>query len=118
MFADGMIKSLRMRPLLCAAQVLAFIIVLPAFFSTVSFTSALTPEQAITECNKPLPSGWTAGVMNHGNYYRWWTIPERPILFGASLFLSVSGILFIWGSLYWVWRKDPKNHPQAVLKSE
>jgi hypothetical protein len=81
-----MLKSLREHPLLCVTQVLAFLIALPAFFSTMSFTSALTSEQAVAEYNKPLPSGWTAGVMNHGDYYRWWTIQERPILFGASVF--------------------------------
>jgi hypothetical protein len=113
-----MLKSLREHPLLCVAQVLAFLIDLPAFFSTMSFTSALTPEQAVTEFNKPLPSGWTAGVMNHGDYYRWWTIQEKPILFGASVFFLAAGIVFIWGSLLWIWRQNRKSRSLGKLQTK
>ena len=86
-------------------MVFAFIIALPAFFTTVSFTAALTPDEAI-ERGKPLPPGWTAGVMNHGEYYRWWTIREKPLLFGISLFALVAGVLFLWGAIFWIWKKD------------
>ena len=64
-----MIELLRKHPLLCVAQVLAFLIGLPAFFSTVSLSVALTPEEAIAKFDIPLPSGWSAGVMNHGRRY-------------------------------------------------
>jgi hypothetical protein len=111
-----MLKSFRKHPLLCVAQVLAFLIALPAFFSTMSFTSALTPEQAIAEYNKPLPLGWTAGVMNHGDYYRWWTIQQRPILFATSISFLVLGIVFIWGSLLWVWKQGQRS--QSVDKQQ
>jgi hypothetical protein len=113
-----MLKSLREHPLLCVAQVLAFLIALPAFFSTMSFTSALTPEQVVAEFNKPLPSGWTAGVMNHGDYYRWWTIQERPILFGISVFFLVVGIIFIWGSLLWIWKQNRKKQSVDKLQNK
>jgi hypothetical protein len=103
-----MLKSLRKRPLLCLAQLLSFLMACPSFFSTISFTSAITPEQAIAEGNKRLPIGWTAGVMNHGNCYRWWTIQERPILFGTSVFVLAIAMLFIWGSLIWIQRQDRK----------
>jgi hypothetical protein len=99
-----MIESLRKHPLLCAAQAIAFLILLPAFVSTVSFTDAVTPQQAIANDN-PLPSGWTAGVMNHGQYYQWWTIQERPILFGLSSLSLVAGVLFLLSSLAWLWWK-------------
>ncbi|HLX68376.1 MAG TPA: hypothetical protein VKV04_02005 [Verrucomicrobiae bacterium] len=105
-----MLKSFRKHPRLCVAQVFAFLIALPAFFSTVSFSSALTPGQAIAEYNKPLPPGWTAGVMNHGGYYRWWTIQQRPVLFGASVIFLAVGMLFIYGSLFWVWKQNEKSH--------
>jgi hypothetical protein len=111
-----MLKSLLEHPLLCVTQMLALLIALPAFFSTMSFTSALTPEQAVTEFNKPLPTGWTAGVMNHGDYYRWWTIQERPILFGISVFFLVMGMLFIYGSLFWIWKQNRKS--QSLDKSQ
>jgi hypothetical protein len=104
-----MLKSFQKHPLLWVAQIIVFLISLPAFFSTVSFMDALTPEKAITEFNKPLPIGWSAGVMNHRDYYRWWTIQERPILFGVSVFVLAAGIIFIWGSLFWIWKQDRKK---------
>jgi hypothetical protein len=103
-----MIDSLRRHPVLSAFQVIAFLIALPAFFSTVSFVAAVTPEQALAD-DHPLPAGWSAGVMNHGTYYHWWTIQERPFLFGVSAFLLVTGLLFIWGSIFWLWRLSRKS---------
>src|SRR5438552_15713692 len=91
--------SFRKRPFVSVAQVLAFLVALPAFFSTVSFTGALTPDQAVAKYEMALPSGWTAGVMNHGRYYRWWTIQEKPVLFAASVFCLAISMLFIWGSV-------------------
>jgi hypothetical protein len=95
----------RKHPLLSAAQVVAFVVALPAFFSTINFIVAVTPEQA----RDALPAGWSAGVMNHGDYYHWWTIQERPYFFGASLFCLVMSLLFIWGSIFWLWRLDRKS---------
>jgi hypothetical protein len=97
-----MIDPEQKHPVLSIAQVLAFLIALPAFFSTVSFFNAVTRSQARAN-NFPLPAGWTAGVMNHGSYYQWWTIHERPVLFGVSIFCLVASMLFIWGSLFWLW---------------
>jgi len=101
--------SFRKRPFVSVAQVLAFLVALPAFFSTVSFTDALTPDQAIAKYEMPLPPGWTAGVMNHGRYYRWWTIQDRPVLFAASIFFFASPMLFIWGSAFWIWRRNRRR---------
>jgi hypothetical protein len=83
----------------------------PILFSTVSFVDAITPEQANAD-NMPLPSGWTAGVMNHGSYYKWWTIQQRPILFGVSLFILVAALLFVWISIFWIWKQDHINQCQ------
>jgi hypothetical protein len=104
-----MIGSLRKHPVLAVFQVVAFLIALPAFFSTMSFVGAVTPEQARAD-GLPLPPGWKAGVMNHGSYYLWWTIQERPFLFGISVFFLVTGLLFIWGSLFWLWRLHRKSN--------
>jgi hypothetical protein len=41
-----MIDSLRKHPVLSVTQVIAFLLALPAFFSTVSFMDAVTNEQA------------------------------------------------------------------------
>ncbi|MEQ8789693.1 MAG: hypothetical protein RIC55_25585 [Pirellulaceae bacterium] len=109
-----MLESLRQHPILCAAQVLAFLIAFPAFFSTVSFSVALTPEQAIAKFDKPLPSGWTAGVMNHGKYYQWWTIRERPVLFALSAICLAGGVLFLWSSLGWLWWKERTGQQDAA----
>jgi hypothetical protein len=100
-----MIELLRRHSLLYAAQAIAFLISLPAFVSAVNFIDAETPQQAIARNGKPLPPGWTAGVMNHGEYYRWWTIQERPVLFGLSALSLVAAILFLWSSLAWLWWK-------------
>jgi hypothetical protein len=102
------IDSLRKHPVLSAFQAVAFLIALPAFFSTVSFMNAVTPAQALAD-GSPLPSGWSAGVMNHGSYYHWWTIQERPLLFAVSVSCVVASVLFIWGSLFWLWRLRRKS---------
>ena len=100
--------SLRKHPVLSVVQVIAFFIALPAFFSTVSFINAVTPEQARAN-NLPLPLGWSAGVMNHGSYYQWWTIQERPFLFGFSIFCLVMSLLFIFGSIFWLWQQSMRK---------
>jgi hypothetical protein len=103
-----MIDWLRKHPVLSAAQVVAFLIALPAFFSTVSFMDAVTPEQARAD-NLPLPPGWNAGVMNHGSYYHWWTIQDRPLLFGVSIFCLVTSMMFVFGSIFWLWKLHRKS---------
>jgi hypothetical protein len=101
----SIIESARKRPILSALQVLAFLIAFPAFFSMMSFIDAVTPEQAKAD-NLPLPPGWSAGVMNHGSHYRWWTIQERPVFFVLSVSFLVTSMLFIYGSVYWIWRQS------------
>jgi hypothetical protein len=78
-----------------------------AGITTINFMVAVTPEQARAK-NLPLPSGWTAGVWNHGSYYHWWTIQERPFLFGISIFYLFACILFFWGREFWI-RRLPRN---------
>jgi hypothetical protein len=102
-----MVESIRRHPLLCAIQVCVLLVCVPAFMSAVSFVDAVTPQEAIAKYSQPLPSGWTAGVINHGHYYQWWTIQERPLLFAFSAFCLVAGVLFLWGSAAWLWRKRP-----------
>jgi len=70
---------------------------------TINFMVAVTPEEARAK-NLPLPSGWTAGVWNHGSYYQWWTIQERPLLFGISVFYLFACVLFFWGRRFWLRR--------------
>jgi len=95
--------------MLSALQVVAFLIAFPASFSTINFVIAVTPEQANAN-NLPLPLGWTAGVMNHGSYYRWWTIQEKPLLFALSVFFETASMLFIYGSVYWIWRQNKRGN--------
>ena len=74
---------------------LSFLIWLPCGISLISFGAAVTPEEALAEYQTPLPKGWSAGVWSGGrdNYYRWWPISERPVLFGCSLIgLILSGV--------------------------
>jgi hypothetical protein len=44
--------------------------------------------------------------MNHGSYYHWWTIQERPFLFGVFIVCLVTSLLFIWGSIFWLWKQN------------
>jgi hypothetical protein len=103
-----MINTLQKHPVLLAALVISLLITQPAFFSTMSFIQAVTPEQARTD-GKPLPSGWSAGVMNHGSYYQWWTIQENPLVFGISVLCLVTSVLFVWGTVLRVWWLYRKN---------
>ena len=104
--------SVRKHPWVSFGQILAGLAMFPAFISTVSFLAAVTPDQAALKSEIPIPPGWTAGVMNHGRYYQWWTISERPILFGVSLAVVVVSLLFIWSTVFWVaWQERKSPHP-------
>lgn len=63
--------------------------------SVISFTVAMTPEQVLEKGYPPLPENWSAGVYNHGSYYRWFSIDDQPILFLLSLFFVLSPFLFV-----------------------
>lgn len=98
--------SLRKHCLLYIVQAIVFLIVMPAFVSIINFSEAVTPEQAVSKYGQSLPFGWSVGVMNHGDYFQWWTISERPIMFGFSMFFLVAGLLFLVGSIVWLHFKD------------
>jgi len=85
---------MRSRPLLAALQIAAAVAVFPAFLCVVSFVVATSAARAASE-GKPLLSGWTAGVMNHGEYYQWWLIRDRPVMFALAVFLLVSCLAFL-----------------------
>ena len=75
--------------LLLVILLLSFVGV-PSFYAVVSFASA-EPAGSIRARGNDIPSDWTAGVSNHGSYYRWWTIGERPIFFVLSVLGLVVG---------------------------
>ena len=75
-----------------AVWLIAAVVFFASFFSLVSFLAAKSPPQA-AKTGQPLPPGWSAGVMNHGHYYKWWLIRDNPVLFIAS----VVGFLAPWG---------------------
>ncbi len=84
---------------------------MPCFYIVVNFTAAASPAEALAKYDKPLPAGWTAGVMNHGEYIRWWLIDERPLLFYSALVgLSVS-VLWLWGVGFWAWKRSRNSPP-------
>ena len=68
--------------------------------SILSFVFAITPEEAI-ERGDSIPADWEAGVFNHGEYYRWYTIEKHPVLFifsammviGSSIFVGIVGLV-------------------------
>jgi hypothetical protein len=93
----SLLQRLQKHPLLPFARIIAFLVGLAAFFPMVSFLAAITPEEARSN-GMPLPAGWTAGVMNHGSYYSWWTISENPCLFGLSVAVLIASVLFIFST--------------------
>jgi hypothetical protein len=61
------------------------------FFWVMNFFVADTPSEALAKWQRSLPPGWEAGVMNHGEYFRWFTIEGHPLLFvGALIWLGAS----------------------------
>jgi len=97
------VRAWRKYPLLGLSQVLAMLIAVPAFISTVSFLKAVSPQQAMHSMyGHPMPAEWSAGVWNHDHYYRWCFIAEHPALFWISVVLLVMAILFLWASILWM----------------
>jgi hypothetical protein len=57
---------------------------------------AVTPDQALNQIySVQMPENWGAGVFSHGSYYRWFTIEQKPMLFGFSVFLLFAAWLLI-----------------------
>jgi hypothetical protein len=100
----NIIESFKKHPMLAMVQIVAAITAFPAFYSTVSFLVTDTSETAMRK-GYPLPKGWTAGVMNHGQYYKWWTISERPLLFALSITLLISALIILFSTAYF-YRKE------------
>jgi hypothetical protein len=63
----------------------AWLFTLAGFFCVVSFLSAERPGQINPPPGVVVPAQWPAAVFNHGQYYLWWTVAQRPFLFGVSL---------------------------------
>jgi hypothetical protein len=103
-----MFESFKRHPVFSIAQLIAAVLVLPAFFCTVSFLAVDTAVEA-ARGGKPLPGGWSAGVMSHGTYYRWWTIAERPIFFGLSVAVLATTLIMFYSTLYVDWKDRQTN---------
>jgi hypothetical protein len=80
-----LVDSLRSHPLLWLLLAISMLSVFLGFFWTVNFFVADSPAQALALYGKPLPDGWEAGVMNHGEYFKWYSISGHPVFFAASL---------------------------------
>lgn len=76
-------------------NLVAFAVMMACFLSVFSFLAAVTPEQS----GGKMPANWSAGVMNHGHYYEWYTIADRPRLFTGSCIGLVASTLYLWGSI-------------------
>ena len=62
------------------------------FLAIVSFLFAKSSRVIGAEGGTP-PEGWPAGVYNHGHYYGWWRISDRPDLFALSVVVFRMGTL-------------------------
>ena len=73
------------RWLLLAGIALTTLTTMAAFFCVVSFVVAVTPAEAASKGGPSMPLEWEAGVLNHGEYYEWYTISRHPVAFGLSV---------------------------------
>ncbi len=104
-------SSFKKRPWLSLGQIVAGLLVFLGFFLTVSFVSAITPHEAALTGDAVMPTHWEAGIMNHGEYYRWYTISNHPILFGISLavFVGSAGFILLSGTIVtWLEERNKK----------
>src|SRR5688572_419352 len=69
---------------------LGFAVLLHCFVWFVNFVAAVTPH-----ADGRIPAEWSGGVMNHGAYYRWYTIQDRPYFFAVSLVGLVASTAFL-----------------------
>lgn len=97
----GIRCSLRFAPFQSIAQIIAVIIMFPAFFATVSFFVA-EPRDQIIKKGYSIPNGWEAGVMNHGEYYEWYSMAEHPYYF----MLSIGTLIAVWFFLLYMQIRD------------
>jgi len=97
MFRQSPLVLFRQRPLRSALQVLAGVLHLAAGISLINFAVAYTPDEAKL-VGHTFPPDWSAGVMNHGTFYRWYTVNDAPVLFGFSVIVL---ILAIGSFIYW-----------------
>jgi len=110
-----MIESFKRRPLLSILQLVSAVIMFPAFFSVVSFFVAETPQQA-ARLGHPLPKGMSAGVMNHGKHYPWWTITQRPWFFALSAAVLATALIILYSTMYFDWKDKKANNDLQLTK--
>jgi hypothetical protein len=84
----------------------------PSFFAVVSFVAA-EPASVIRANDYDIPPDWTAGVMNHGSYYRWYTIKERPALFALSVVVLAVSVVPLQALLLYAFCKRKRNRTKA-----
>jgi hypothetical protein len=90
-------ESVRSHPITWVLLVVAVLSTFVGFFCTVNFCVADTPAEALAKRDISLPAGWEAGVMNHGEYFEWYTISAHPFAFaGAVSWLAASAALVIY----------------------
>jgi hypothetical protein len=95
--------EIRNKTLFITLYALSILVSCSSFYSVVSFSHAEDAE-AIRAKGYDVPDGWPAGVFNHGEYYGWWGIEDRPVLFALSVMgliisivpLQVLGIRKFW----------------------
>lgn len=76
----------------------------PTFFIVASFVAAVGPSEAVEKNSKPLPPGWEAGVMNAGQYYRWWLPEKHSVVFTVAIVVLVILVVFLIVSAIWATR--------------
>ena len=90
----GILRSFRFFPFQSIAQIIAIIILFPAFFASVFFYVA-EPHDQIIKRGYSIPNSWEAGVMNHGEYFEWYSMAEHPYYFILSIGTLIAALLFL-----------------------
>jgi hypothetical protein len=79
-------------------QIVAVLVLFPAFFCVISFLVA-EPRSELLMRGGDIPASWSAGVMNHGEYYRWWLPSDRPVFFLSSCFALILSLAYLFWSV-------------------
>jgi len=82
-------KAFIAHPFLWLGVFASHLAIFPLGYCILNFLVAETPAEAMRLGDPPIPSTWEAGVMNHGQYIRWFSIEAHPLIFW-----SLVGLLF------------------------
>jgi small-conductance mechanosensitive channel len=93
-----------------------WIFTLAGFFSVVSFLNADLPREIPVSASVEVPRSWPAAVRNHGHYYLWWTVSQRPLMFAFSVAFLLYGPMTLYRFRRLGRRVEQESPPGVAVK--